>query len=114
MALLKECIFPGSAVAINISPLRGEVVCEVSNMNPKSFLQTIGSALSILMLLSTSEQAAPVRNEPPVTTVFAVLLKRVETKSASLNQEVTLRTVSDVVVDKIVVIPAGSSVVGRV
>jgi hypothetical protein len=83
-------------------------------VNLKRVLQAIGCGWTILMLLSTSEQAAPVGNQPPVSTVFAVVVKRLETKSASLNQELTLRTISDLLVAGIVVIPSGSRVAGRV
>ena len=77
-------------------------------------LQAIKCGLSILVLLITFEQSAKAGNPPPVATVFAVVVKRLETKSASLNQELTLRTISDVVVNGIVVIPSGSRVVGHV
>ena len=51
---------------------------------------------------------------PAVSTVFAVLTKSAESKSASAGQELTLRTVSDVVVDGEVVIPKGSRLLGRI
>lgn len=66
------------------------------------------------MLLITSLQSASAANQQAVSTVFAVVVKRLETKSASLDQELTLRTISDVVVDGIVVIPSGSRVIGHV
>lgn len=49
-----------------------------------------------------------------VSTVFAVLTKSVESKSATAGQELTLRTISDVVVQGRVIIPRGSKVVGYV
>src|SRR5262249_13559879 len=67
----------------------------------------------VIVLLITSHQSASAVNQTAVSTVFAVMVKRIETKSGSLDQEVTLRTISDVVVDGIVVIPSGSRVVGH-
>jgi len=83
-------------------------------VNLKRVLQAIECGLSTLALLITSQQSAPASNQPPVSTVFAVVIKRLETKGASLNQDVTLRTITDVLVDGIVVIPSGSRVVGHV
>ena len=71
-------------------------------------------ALSTLVLLATLEQSARANNQPSVTSVFAVLVKRLDIKSASPNQELVLRTVNDVIADGIVVIPSGSRVVGHV
>lgn len=51
---------------------------------------------------------------PPVSIVFAVLTKTAESKSAVAGQELTLRTVSDVLVDGELVIPKGSRLVGRI
>jgi hypothetical protein len=64
--------------------------------------------LSVFVFLSTSG------NQRAVSTVFAIIEKRVDTKSASLNQEVTLRTINDVMVAGRVIIPSGSKVVGHV
>jgi hypothetical protein len=83
-------------------------------LNSNKVLQAIRCALSVIVLLITSHQSASAANQPAVSTVFAVVVKRLETKSASLDQELTLRTISDVVVDGIVVIPSGSRVVGHV
>lgn len=46
--------------------------------------------------------------------MFAVLTESVEAKSATDGQRLVLRTVSDVVVNKAVVIPRGSKLLGRV
>jgi len=81
--------------------------------NLKRVAPTIGCCFSILILLISSERPSAGK-QPPVTIVFALLTKRLETKTASLNQELTLRTLSDVGVDGIVVIPAGSRVVGHI
>jgi hypothetical protein len=77
-------------------------------------LLAIRCGLSIIVLLITFHQSASAVNQQAVSIVFAVVEKRLEIKSASLNQEFTLRTVSDVVVDEIVVIPSGSRVIGHV
>src|SRR6185436_12307220 len=53
-------------------------------------------------------------DQSAVSTVFAVVLKRLDTKNASLNQELTFRTITDVILDGVVVIPTGSTVVGHV
>lgn len=68
--------------------------------------------MSVIALLLTLYQ--PASAQAPVSSIFAVIVKRLETKTASVDQEVTLRTISDVVVDGIVVIPSGSRVVGHV
>jgi hypothetical protein len=83
-------------------------------MNLNRVLQTIGCVLSVLVLLITSTQFEAAANQPAVTTVFAIVVKRLDTKTASLNQELTLRTINDVIVDGIIVIPSGSRVVGHV
>jgi hypothetical protein len=83
-------------------------------LNSNKGLQAITCGLSVIMLLMTSYESASAGTQPAVNTVFAVVAKRIDTKSASINQEVNLRTISDVVVDGIVVIPSGSRVVGHV
>ena len=67
----------------------------------------------IVLLLSTS-LLAQTGDQNRVSTVFAVLPKSLESKSATVGQELTLRTISDVVVNGAVVIPRGSKVVGHV
>ena len=81
-------------------------------MKLKKVLQL--SALSVLALTIIFETPAPANNQPPVSTVFAVVEKRLDIKSANLDQEVTLRTISDVAVNGIIVIPNGSRVVGHI
>jgi hypothetical protein len=76
-------------------------------------LRAIGSCLCILVLAVTSNHSAGAANQA-VTTVFAVVVKRLDTKSARLDQELTLRTIRDVVLDGVVIIPSGSRVVGHV
>ena len=80
-------------------------------LNSNRVLQAITCSL---VLLITSHQSAFGSNQPAVSTIFAIVEKRIETKGASLDQELTLRTISDVVVDGIVVIPSGSRVVGHI
>ncbi|HEX6718832.1 MAG TPA: hypothetical protein VF088_17125 [Pyrinomonadaceae bacterium] len=76
--------------------------------------KVIRCGLSVIVLLILLGQCASATNQPAVSTVFAVLVKRLEIKTASLNQEFTLLTISDVIVDGVNVIPSGSRVVGRV
>ena len=77
-------------------------------------LSWIVCGLNIVVLLITSYQSALAVNQQAVSSVFAVVLKRIETKSATVDQEFTLRTISDIVVDGTVVIPSGSKIVGHV
>ncbi len=76
----------------------------------------IASGVTQAQRYTTSGWADPHQsaNQPAVSIIFAVLVIRIETKSASVDQELTLRTVSDVVVDGTVVIPSGSRVVGHI
>jgi len=83
-------------------------------LNSNKFRQAIGCGLSVIVLLITCHQSASGSNQPEVSSIFAVVVKRIELKTASLNQELTLRTISDVVVDGRVVIPSGSRVVGHI
>ncbi len=70
--------------------------------------------LMLIFLIPASVMAQTGSATPPVSTVFAVLTKAVESKSATAGQELTLRTISDVVVDGEVVIPRGAKVLGHV
>jgi hypothetical protein len=69
--------------------------------------------LALLLLFSTS-LIAQTGNQTRVTTVFAVLIKTMESRSASVGQELNLRTISDVVVNGEIVIPRESRLVGHV
>ena len=71
-----------------------------------------GKILAILFLLSTSLMAQT-GEQNRVSTVFAILTKSLESKSATAGQELTLRTISDVVANGAVVIPRGSKLVGH-
>jgi hypothetical protein len=79
----------------------------------RTFLKAVACGCVLVFLVSI-ERTVPANTQPAVSTVFAVVLKRIETKSATLNQEFVLRTISNVTVDGVVVIPSGSRIVGRV
>jgi hypothetical protein len=83
-------------------------------MNLNRVLHVIGSVLSVVVLLIMSVQSEVAADQPAVTTVFALVVKRLDTRTASPNQELTLRTISDVVVNGVTVIPSGSRIVGHV
>ena len=82
-------------------------------MKLKKVLVSITYSL-IFVVLIAPEAAVLANEQPSVSTVFAVVLKRLDTRNASLNQEFTLRTITDVILDGVVVIPTGSKVVGHV
>src|ERR1700687_1268933 len=69
--------------------------------------------LAIVFLLSTS-LTAQTGEQNRVSTVFAVLTKSLESKSATAGQELSLRTISDVMTNGAVVIPRGSRLVGHI
>src|SRR5205807_376928 len=58
--------------------------------------------------------AAPWLTIPAGKPVFLALQSRVSSKSATLNQEIQMKVVWDVVVDGVVVIPKGTVTTGRV
>ncbi len=62
----------------------------------------------VLLLLFPTSSLAQSNNSPPVSKVFALLDKTVESKSASIGDELILQTISDVVVDGQMVIPKSS------
>src|SRR6266699_4511101 len=72
-----------------------------------------GKLLLLLSLLSVS-LTAQTPSQPQVSTVFAVLTRTIESKSATAGQELVLRTMSDVVIDGELVIPRDSKLVGHV
>jgi hypothetical protein len=72
-----------------------------------------GKILAIVFLLSTS-LTAQTGDRNRVSTVFAVLPKSLESKSATAGQELILQTISDVMVNGRVVIPRGSKLVCHV
>jgi hypothetical protein len=73
-----------------------------------------GVLLTLALLFPASISAQTRDASPPVSTVFAVLTKSVESKTATVGQELTLRTTSDVSVNGEVIIPRGSQLLGRV
>ena len=75
---------------------------------------TLNAALCCWTLLLSPLLVSQAGNPPPVSTAFAVLVKKLDTKTATLNQEFDLRTIADVVVDGRIVIPKGSRVISRV
>jgi hypothetical protein len=54
------------------------------------------------------------RNEAQVSIAFAILTKSIQSKDASVGDQVTLRNVSDVIVDKEVIIPKDATLLGHV
>jgi len=77
------------------------------NRNKQNFI-----VLAISFFLSTSLVAQT--GDHRVSTVFAVLTKSLDSKSAIPGQTLELRTLSDVVVNGEVVIPRDSKILGRV
>jgi len=66
-------------------------------------------------LFAQSKSTAPLVDPgPPVSTMLAVLTNSLESRSATVGQEFTLKTISDVVVASKLVIPKGSRVLGHV
>lgn len=71
-------------------------------------------SLTLVFLFSAATVAQTGVESPPVSVVFAVLTKSVESKTAVVGQELSLRTISDVTVHGKVIIPKGSQLIGRV
>ncbi len=80
-------------------------------MRRSGIIVVVFTALLTLVSIPVTAQTSAL---PQVSTVFAVLTKSVESKSATVGQELTLRTISDVVVDGRVVIPRNSKLLGHV
>src|SRR6266705_51486 len=72
-----------------------------------------GKLLAVILLLSSTLPAQTGSNHT-VSTAFAVLTKSVDCKGATTGLEITLRTITDVVVDGDVVIPRDSRLSGHV
>lgn len=78
-------------------------------------MKKYGCVLAALVLACAASAAAQTGAAPPaVSIVFAVLTKSAESKSAVAGQELTLRTISDVVVGGELVIPKGSKLLGHI
>ena len=65
-------------------------------------------------LLFSNSLMAQTGDQPRVSMVFAVLTKSLESKSATAGQDLTLQTMSDVIIDGKVIIPKDSKLVGHV
>ncbi len=74
----------------------------------------LGAVLSLILLFYSSLIAQTSERLPQVSNLVAVLTKTVETKSATAGDEITLRAISDVVVDGEIVIARGSKLTGRI
>jgi hypothetical protein len=71
-------------------------------------------ALLVLIGLFPPSLNAQSNTTPPVSKVFAVLSRSLDTRSAVIGDEFTLRTLNDVVVNGELIIPKGSNLTGRV
>ena len=76
--------------------------------------RSIFTLLILTLMFAASLMAQTGNTNRPVTTAFAVLTKSVESKSASVGQELILQTIKDVIVDGQMVIPRGSKFVGHI
>ena len=70
--------------------------------------------VSLLILLAATLSSAQSNSSPRVSTVIAELEKQLESKTATLNQEIVLMTLNDVIVDGKIVIPKGSKLIGQI
>src|SRR5881398_610399 len=72
------------------------------------------SSFMLVFVLASSLIAQTGKSSPPVSKVFAVLTKSLESKIAKADDEVNLRTLNDVVVDGVVAIPSGSRLIAHI
>ena len=77
-------------------------------------IRSFGAVLSFILLFSAWIFAQTSETRPQVSNVIAVLTKTVETKSATAGDEITLRAISDVIVNGEIVIPRGAKLMGRI
>src|SRR5882724_6814787 len=68
----------------------------------------------VLLFLFPASQLAQSDNSPPVSKVFALLNKTVESKSAAVGDKLVLQTISDVLVDGQMTIPQGSKILAHI
>ncbi|HEV8587307.1 MAG TPA: hypothetical protein VGQ72_00415 [Pyrinomonadaceae bacterium] len=68
----------------------------------------------IIVLLSVCNLRAQADKAPQVTKVFAALVTPIDTRTSVRDEEVTLTTINDVVVNSKVIIPKGAKIVGHV
>ena len=71
-----------------------------------------GFLISILLFVAPG--LSQERSGEQVTSAFAVLTTAVESKNATVGQEVTFRTVADVMVKDVVVIPRGATILAHI
>jgi hypothetical protein len=69
---------------------------------------------AILLAFYAASASAQTSKQPAVSTVVAELDKSLDSKTALIGDEFTLRTIKSVVVDGQIVIPKGSRLLGRV
>jgi len=86
-----------------------------------SLLIAIASLLPVTTIMSSQEDivvhslvAQTSEVNPSVSTVFAVLTKSIESRSATVGQALSLKTITDIVVKGEVVVPKGSNLLARV
>lgn len=72
------------------------------------------SCFLLVVVLASSLLAQSGKSSPAVSTVFVVLTKSLDSKIARAGDELSLRTLNDVVVDREVVIPSGSKLIAHV
>lgn len=72
------------------------------------------SSFLLVFVLASSLIAQTGKSSPPVSKVFVVLTKSLDSKTAKADDELDLRTLNDVVVDGVVVIPSGSRLIAHV
>src|SRR6266550_2925443 len=77
-------------------------------------IRSFGAILSFILLFSSSLFAQTSETLPQVSNLIVVLTKTVETKSATAGDEITLRAISDVIVNGEIVIPRGAKLMGRI
>lgn len=77
-------------------------------------IRSFGAVLTFVFLFSGVVCAQTTQSRPSVSNVIAVLTKTVDAKTSVAGEEVSLRTISDLVVDGEMVIPRGSKLIGHI
>jgi hypothetical protein len=72
------------------------------------------SLLLLILLFPNALRGQTNNGQPPVFTLLCVTTAPLESKSVAAGQEVTLRAIDEMVVNKVLVIPVNSKIVGRV
>ena len=81
--------------------------------NGRELMRSVAASVVVLLVLFVSvadQEASPQK----VTIAFAILTTPVESKTATVGQQLTFRVVADVLVKGAVVIPRGSTIYGSV